>query len=212
MQTQQPRFVDPAVQRAFQRHCEAARDAVWTLIRQRRPEEPENVWAEVCVRAWARFPQMYAEERLDLAAGRASRHNWTSWLMTIAANYVIDLHRHTHGRRQMECESTPTENRMARVSMVPLEADIPAIAAGDPERYVTLREGWRLVNQLVAALPADEGAAVASLIRGEDDAKVAARWGVSTRTFRRRRAQGLERLRLRLTKHGYECVGDLRAA
>ena len=70
MQRHQPRFVDPAVQQAFTRECEAARESVWALIRQYRAEEPENVWAEVCSRAWAKFPKMYAEQQAALAAGK----------------------------------------------------------------------------------------------------------------------------------------------
>ena len=244
MQRHQPRFVDPAVQQAFTRECEAAREPVWALIRQYRAEEPENVWAEVCSRAWAKFPKMYAEEQAALAAlaaGKRGRHNWCSWLLTITNNYLVDQHRHKHGRRWpatesegesegesgAECEgnggaASEVEGGAAAAAgvrntripvFVPLGVEVPSIADGeDPERHVTLREGWRLVNELINALPADERDAVVAMIRGEDDCAVAARWHISERTIRRRRAQGLERLRRRLAGNGYVCAGDLLAA
>ena len=40
------------VKRSFGERCEGARVAVWRAIRQRRPDEPEMVWADVCVKAW----------------------------------------------------------------------------------------------------------------------------------------------------------------
>src|SRR6266542_4511864 len=83
---------------AFAQLCDAAHGPVWAVIRQYRPAEPDHVWDEVRARVWTKFPSMYAQEQLDLAAGRLSRHKWISWVVTIATNYLIDLHRRKHGR------------------------------------------------------------------------------------------------------------------
>ena len=240
-------LTSPAIQRAFLLHLNAAHDAVWAIIRQFRPDEPEDVWAEVRARAWAKFPAMFAQEQLDLAAGRASKHTWIPWFVTIATNYIIDLHRHQHGKRAplpaspdtagdpptapsagnsaapspatthgpRGSDAQPAGSRPTRapVGCVPLNDESIAMPPGaNPEVFAIMREGWRLVNHLIGALPADERDAVKAMLNGVEDAEVADRWCVSTRTIRRRRAQALERLRRHLNAQGYERVVDLIAA
>src|SRR5687768_14864386 len=88
------------MRRSFGERCEAARGAVWKVIREREPDEPELAWSDVCVKAWRHYPRMYAEEQAKLAAGEESPHDWKGWMVTIAVNHLIDVYRRKNGRRR----------------------------------------------------------------------------------------------------------------
>jgi RNA polymerase sigma factor (sigma-70 family) len=192
------------VKRSFGERCEGARVAVWRAIRQRRPEEPEMVWADVCVKAWRRYPAMYREEQEGLAEGRPSRHDWTGWLVRIAVNHMIDLHRRTHGRRKGGKACGAYERR--RLVTVSLRSEVlPAPPEADPQVLFVLEETWRGMNEAIGALDRSERAALSAVVLDEEgDEEVAVRLGMSARTVRRRRRRAIGRLHEQLAERGWD--------
>ena len=200
--------VSEEVKRSFGERCEGARRAVWAVIRQRRAEEPELAWSEVCVRAWRHYPRMYREERAALAAGEKAPHDWTAWMVKIAVNYLIDAHRRRHGRRRAACpeeDGSGGRRRMRREPMVlPLYAQvIPAPAESDPLVRLVLEEAWREMDAALGRLDREERLALGVVVLDDvADDDVAVTLGTSPRTVRRRRQRAIGRVREGLTACG----------
>ena len=217
---------DPAIHETFNQRCEEARDAVWAVIRQRRPDDPEHVWADVCLKFWRHYPRMFGEAQADLAAGKPSRHDFTGWLVTIALNHMIDLHRKKQAKLRCQADGTdeasaaaPTtagasSKRRRPVAVLPLDDEMLRMPAhSDPQVRLVLHEDWQVVNRLITTLPAEERAALGwFLLREEKRQAVAARWNISGRTLRRRRTQAIDHLREALASQGYCDASDFRAA
>ena len=205
------------VEESFGRRCGAARGSVMKVIRQRRVEEPELAWADVCVKAWRHYPRMYAEERAALEAGKECPHDWTGWLVTIAVNHTIDLHRRKHGRQRVRGEGKDegtARRREERLVVLPLhEGVVAAPAESDPQVMVVLEETWRGMNETLAALEREERLALSVLVMDDvEDEGVAVKLGTSARTVRRRRRRAISRVREAMRERGWGEARHFRVA
>ena len=173
----------------FQRFLDEHRDAVWRFaVASVGRQEADDVFQETFLAALRAYPRL------------RHRDNLRGWLLTIAHNKALDLHR-ARARRAVPIDptATPEEPSSTLRGSDPLRVvegsdDATTLEGSDPLRVVEGSDDglWAAVHELP---PKQRGAVLLRFVGDLSHREIAAALGSSEEAARRSLADGLAKLR-----------------